>query len=230
MRPEGGVPILADDFLLRSTELVLYLERRERGSGELHSGLFSPLVRPVRPLFTISEMPLVNRTRDGLWRSWGVGSGPHVTAVTWFRPVRPGPAPLSGTGKSSVLKGLGPPVPAAGLPAHTQALAEAGGAGPQAREWEGLGARRPPTPPSSQSARGQYMSTVGPLLGFTCTVCQQGETCLGAGQLSSAHYGAASTARRLNSNLQSGPGDFARTTKAGCEGDLPNQGPGVVTM
>ena len=43
-----------------------------------------------------------------------------------------------------MLKGLGPPVPAAGLPAHTQALAEAGGAGPQAREWEGLGARRPP--------------------------------------------------------------------------------------
>ena len=55
--------------------------------------MFSPLVRPVRPLFTISEMPLVNRMRDGLWRSWGVGSGPHVTAVTWFRPVRPGPAP-----------------------------------------------------------------------------------------------------------------------------------------
>ena len=39
MRPEGGASILADDFLLRSTELVLYLERRERGSGELHSGL-----------------------------------------------------------------------------------------------------------------------------------------------------------------------------------------------
>ena len=43
MRPEGGVPILADDFLLRSTELVLYLERRERGSGELHRGAVSPV-------------------------------------------------------------------------------------------------------------------------------------------------------------------------------------------
>ena len=192
--------------------------------------MFSPLVRPVRPLFTISEMPLVNRTRDGLCWSWGGRVRPPRHCGDVVPPSQAGPGPLSGTGKSSVLKGLGPPVPAAGLPAHTQALAEAGGAGPQAREWEGLGARRPPTPPSSQSARGQYMSTVGPLLGFTCTVCQQGETCLGAGQLSSAHYGAASTARRLNSNLQSGPGDSARTTKAGCEGDLPKQGPGVVTM
>ena len=106
--------------------------------------MFSPLVRPVRPLFTISEMPLVNRTRDGLWRSWGVGSGPHVTAVTWFRPVRPGPAPLSGTGKSSVLKGPGPPVPAAGLPAHTQALAEGWWRGASSPRVGGVGSAPSP--------------------------------------------------------------------------------------
>ena len=76
--------------------------------------MFSPLVRPVRPLFTISEMPLVNRTRDGLCWSWGGRVRPPRHCGDVVPPSQAGPGPLKRDREELGAEGPRPPGPGSG--------------------------------------------------------------------------------------------------------------------